>query len=129
MHQFHTHANLSARNIETMLYGTGLATLLISGILIFALRSVRLGLVSLVPNFVPAIMGFGLWGYLVGEIGVAVAVMGHQDFQRERIERVDLELGSALETLDDLPLFNGRIEIVFLGTLRTLPHRWSTLRL
>ncbi len=73
-------ASLSARNIETMLYGTGFAMLLISGILIIALRSVRLGLVSLVPNFVPAVMGFGLWGYLVGEIGVAVSVVAAMTF-------------------------------------------------
>ena len=35
----------------------------------------RLGLVSLVPNFLPAAMAFGLWGYLVGRVGLAGSVV------------------------------------------------------
>ena len=31
---------------------------------------------SLVPNLFPAAMAFGLWGYLVGEVGIAIAVVG-----------------------------------------------------
>ncbi len=47
----------------------------ISFILIWFLKSLRLGLVSLVPNFIPAAMSFGLWGYLVGQVGLAGSVM------------------------------------------------------
>ena len=68
-------AHLSQRNIRSMLRGTIIAMALISLILIGVFRSVRLGLVSLVPNFVPAAMSFGLWGYLVGEVGLAGSVM------------------------------------------------------
>ena len=35
----------------------------------------RLGLISLVPNFLPLIMSFGLWGYLVGQVGLAASVV------------------------------------------------------
>ena len=68
-------AHLSQRNITSMLRGTIIAMGLISLILIAVFRSVRLGLVSLVPNFIPAAMSFGLWGYLVGRVGLAGSVM------------------------------------------------------
>ena len=58
-----------------MLTGTIIAMALISLILILVFRSVRLGLVSLVPNFIPAAMAFGLWGYLVGHVGLAGSVV------------------------------------------------------
>ena len=50
----------SIRNIDSMLRGTIIAMALISLILIGVFKSVRLGLVSLVPNFLPAAMAFGL---------------------------------------------------------------------
>ena len=68
-------AHLSQRNIESMLRGTIIAMALISLILVGVFRSVRLGLLSLVPNFIPAAMSFGLWGYLVGRVGLAGSVM------------------------------------------------------
>jgi uncharacterized protein len=67
---------LSERNINSMILGTIVAILLISMSLILALRDLRHGLVSLIPNTVPAIMAFGLWAILVGEIGVAASVLG-----------------------------------------------------
>ena len=68
-------AHLSQRNIESMLTGTIIAMALISFILILVFKSVRLGLVSLVPNFIPAAMSFGLWGYLVGRVGLSASVV------------------------------------------------------
>ncbi len=68
-------AHLSLRNIHSMLRGTIVAMALISFILIWIFRSVRVGLLSLLPNFVPAIMSFGLWGYLVGHVGIASSVV------------------------------------------------------
>ena len=68
-------AHVSQRSIDSMLGGTALAMVLISFILIFIFRSIRIGLVSLVPNFIPAIMSFGLWGYLVGHVGIASSVV------------------------------------------------------
>ncbi len=68
-------AHISKRNIVSMLTGTTLALILISAILMVALRSVKMGLVSMVPNLVPAAMGFGLWGIWVGEVGLALSIV------------------------------------------------------
>ena len=58
-----------------MLQGTVLALVFISLIILFVLRDVKLGLISLVPNLVPAAMAFGLWGYSVGAVTLAVSVV------------------------------------------------------
>ncbi|MCU7923837.1 MAG: MMPL family transporter [Candidatus Thiodiazotropha sp. (ex Dulcina madagascariensis)] len=68
-------AHISSRNIVAMLKGTSLALVMISVILIFALRSLRVGGLSLIPNLVPMGMAFGLWGMLVGEVGLALSVV------------------------------------------------------
>ncbi|MDE0415302.1 MAG: MMPL family transporter [bacterium] len=68
-------AHLSQRNIVSMLTGTIIAMALISLILVFIFRSLRVGLVSVVPNFIPAAMSLGLWGYAVGNVGLAGSVM------------------------------------------------------
>ncbi len=68
-------AHIGKRNIISMLYGTTVALIFISLILIFALRSFKIGMVSLVPNLIPAGMGFGLWGMAVGEIGLALSIV------------------------------------------------------
>lgn len=68
-------AHISKRNIESMLGASIFALILISAILIVALRSFKLGFVSLLPNLSPAILAFGIWGLAVGEVGLAVSVM------------------------------------------------------
>ncbi len=68
-------SHIAMRNIESMMVGTAAALLLISAILIAVLRSFKLGLISTVPNLVPMIMTFGIWGWFVGEIGLAVSVV------------------------------------------------------
>ena len=68
-------AHIGKRNILSMLTGTTVALILISIILIFALRSFKIGVISMVPNLVPAAMGFGVWGLIVGEVGMALAVV------------------------------------------------------
>jgi predicted RND superfamily exporter protein len=68
-------AHIGQRNIRSMLTGTSVALVLISVILIFALRSLKIGLVSLIPNLAPAAMGFGLWGLLVGEVGLGLSIV------------------------------------------------------
>jgi len=68
-------AHIGQRNIRSMLTGITIALVLISLILTFALRSLKIGLVSLIPNLAPAAMGFGLWGLLVGEVGLALSVV------------------------------------------------------
>jgi len=68
-------ANIGIRNIKSMLSATTIALFCISFILIFALRSVKIGLISMIPNLVPAGMAFGLWGIISGEIGLALSVV------------------------------------------------------
>jgi len=68
-------AHIGKRNILSMLLGTTVALMLISLLLVIAFRSVKIGLISMVPNLVPAAMGFGLWGMLVGEVGLALSVV------------------------------------------------------
>ena len=66
---------VSKRNIEGMLVGVSLGLVLISGILIFALRSLKIGLISLIPNLLPAGIAFGFWGIFVGQVNMAVSVV------------------------------------------------------
>lgn len=68
-------AHIGERNIKAMLKGTTLALVMISFILIFALRTLRIGGLSLLPNLVPIGMAFGIWGLLVGEVGLALSVV------------------------------------------------------
>ena len=68
-------AHVSERNIDSMLGSTIAAMALISFILIGVFKSVRIGLISLLPNFVPALMTFGLWGHLVGHLGIVSSVV------------------------------------------------------
>jgi predicted RND superfamily exporter protein len=68
-------AHICRRNIRSMLGASLGALALISISLIFATRSLRLGLLSLIPNLVPTVMALGLWGFLAGRIGLALSVI------------------------------------------------------
>jgi predicted RND superfamily exporter protein len=68
-------AHIGERNIRSMLVGTVAALTLISLILVFALRSARYGLLSLIPNLAPAGMAFGLWGLVNGQVGLSLSVV------------------------------------------------------
>lgn len=68
-------AYIGQRNIRAMLLGTMVVLIAISAILLAALRSLRLGLVSIVPNLLPAVMGFGVWGLTVGQVGLSLSVV------------------------------------------------------
>lgn len=68
-------SNISERNIESLLFGSVLALMAISFLLVLALRSVKVGLLSLIPNLIPAGIGFGLWGLLVGEVNMGLSIV------------------------------------------------------
>ena len=68
-------AHIGKRNVNSMLAGTTLALIVISFILVLALRSRRIGLISLAPNLIPAGMAFGLWGLMVGQVGLSLSVV------------------------------------------------------
>lgn len=67
---------VTMRNIQSMLIGAAVALIFVSLLLVLALRSLRYGALSLIPNLFPAGMAFGLWGIVNGEIGLAVSVVG-----------------------------------------------------
>ena len=68
-------SRIAKRNVINMVWGTLFAFSLITIVLIIALRSVKIGLLSLIPNVVPAAAAFGAWALLVGEVGFAVSVV------------------------------------------------------
>lgn len=68
-------AHISQRNIRSMLGASFGALVLISAVLILALKSFKLGLVSLVPNLAPAFMAFGIWGMTIRQVGLAISVL------------------------------------------------------
>ncbi|MFT4562564.1 MAG: putative RND superfamily exporter protein, partial [Gammaproteobacteria bacterium] len=68
-------ANLSRRSIDSMVRGTSIAFGLIALILVIALRSIRIGLLSLVPNILPIAIAYGIWALLVGKVGMVFAIV------------------------------------------------------
>ncbi len=66
---------ISERNMQNMVTGTLLAIVAIAFIMVFALRSFRLGILSMVPNGLPILTTFGAWALLVGEVGFSVATV------------------------------------------------------
>jgi predicted RND superfamily exporter protein len=68
-------AHISQRNINSMLGASIGALVLISCILILAMRSFKLGLLSLIPNLAPAFMAFGIWGMMIGQVGLGLSVV------------------------------------------------------
>ncbi len=73
-------ANIGHRNITSMLIGTTAALIAVSVLLMFVFRSVKIGIISLIPNLIPAVIGFGLWGLFVGEVGISLSVVTAMTF-------------------------------------------------
>jgi hypothetical protein len=68
-------AYIAERNIQSMVRGTITALVLISIVLALSLRSLRLGLISVLPNVIPIGMAFGIWALIFGEVGFAVSIV------------------------------------------------------
>jgi predicted RND superfamily exporter protein len=68
-------AHIGKRNIIQMIIGSLAALILISILLLIAFKSVKLGLISLVPNLIPAGVAFGIWGLIDGQIGLGLSVV------------------------------------------------------
>lgn len=66
-------AHIGQKNTRSMIWGAVAALALISAILVVALRSFKIALISLVPNLVPIGIAFGIWGMLIGEVGLSLA--------------------------------------------------------
>ncbi len=68
-------SHVGQRNIYSMIKGTAIALILISIILGIALKSVRLGFLSLIPNIIPMAVAFGIWGIFKGQVGMGLSVV------------------------------------------------------
>ena len=68
-------AHIGETNMASMIEGTAVAFVIISVLLIFALKSWRMGVISLLPNLLPAGIGFGIWGAYSGEINLGLSVV------------------------------------------------------
>jgi len=68
-------SSIGFRQADSMLYGNIGALLLISFILMIALKNFKLGLLSLIPNVAPIAVGFGIWYLYKGEINVGMVTV------------------------------------------------------
>ncbi|CCN52968.1 putative exporter of the RND superfamily [Vibrio nigripulchritudo MADA3021] len=68
-------AHIGETNMASMLSTLPITLILITALMIFALRSFRLGVISLVPNMAPAVIGFGMWALYSGEINLGLSVV------------------------------------------------------
>jgi predicted RND superfamily exporter protein len=73
-------ADIGQRNSESLIMSTLLALLMVSAVLMIALRNIKLSLVSLIPNLVPPILAFGFWGLYDGEVGLAISIVAVMTF-------------------------------------------------
>ena len=68
-------SHIAKRNVEAMMSGAVLALILISLILAMALRSMKFGLVSMIPNLMPIAMTFGIWAVSFKYVGLSISVV------------------------------------------------------
>ena len=68
-------SHIGETNMDSMIISMIAAMFLISILLIFALRSFRLGMISLIPNIGPAAVGFGIWALISGEINLGLSIV------------------------------------------------------
>lgn len=68
-------AHITESNVKGMMGGLISSLFVISIVLMFALKSAKLGLLSLLPNLVPGIMAFGFWALVDGKVGLGLSVV------------------------------------------------------
>lgn len=73
-------AYLSEVNAHNMLIGSALAMLVVSVLIGLFLRSPILAVLSILPNFLPAMASLGLWVWINGEVGMVAAIIAAVTF-------------------------------------------------
>ncbi|MEM8764136.1 MAG: MMPL family transporter [Bacteroidota bacterium] len=68
-------SKLGFRQADSMFNGNIVALVLISLVLMLALRNVKLGLLSIIPNVAPVLVGFGLWWLYKGTINTGMVIV------------------------------------------------------
>jgi len=67
-------SHMQFSNINNLSKGFVVALLAISMLLILLFRSFSLGVISIVPNLIPAAMAFGIWGIIDGKVGFGMSI-------------------------------------------------------
>lgn len=68
-------ASIAENTIRSLVVGAPGALLAVSLSLIVAFRSVKFGLLSMIPNLMPLVMAYGVWALLVGHIDFGLAAV------------------------------------------------------
>ncbi|MBV1922658.1 MAG: MMPL family transporter [Flavobacteriaceae bacterium] len=68
-------SKLGFRQAESMLKGNIIALILISLVLMLALRSFKLGMLSIIPNVTPVLIGFGFWALYKAQINTGMVIV------------------------------------------------------
>lgn len=71
---------LSKVNTQSMLVGSAFAMVVVSILIGVFLRSLPLALLSILPNFMPAMASLGLWVWINGEVGMAASIIAALTF-------------------------------------------------
>ncbi len=73
-------AYLSAINTQQMLVGTAIAMFVVSVMIGVFLQSWRLAILSILPNFFPAMAALGIWVWFNTEVGMAASIIAAVTF-------------------------------------------------
>ena len=68
-------SKLGFRQADSMLKGNIIALILISLVLMLALRNFKLGLLSIIPNVTPVLVGFGIWALYKAQINTGMVIV------------------------------------------------------
>ncbi|RKN79665.1 efflux RND transporter permease subunit [Ulvibacterium marinum] len=68
-------SKLGFRQADSMFNGNIIALILISLVLMLALRNFKLGLLSIIPNVTPVLVGFGIWALYKGQINTGMVIV------------------------------------------------------
>ncbi|WP_020400842.1 efflux RND transporter permease subunit [Kordiimonas gwangyangensis] len=66
---------VAERNVASMITGNIVAIVAIGIVMMIALKSFKIGALSMVPNTLPILSAFGAWALLVGTVGFSVAAV------------------------------------------------------
>ncbi|MEO0370189.1 MAG: MMPL family transporter, partial [Pseudomonadota bacterium] len=73
-------ARITERNNLQMLLGLGVVLVMVSIILMATVQNVKMGVISLIPNLVPACLAFGLWGMTFQDVNLGSTVVTTMTF-------------------------------------------------
>ncbi|MDD7887166.1 RND family transporter [Flavivirga sp. 57AJ16] len=68
-------SKLGFRQADSMFKGNIVALILISIVLMLALRNFKLGLLSIIPNVTPVLVGFGIWALYKAQINTGMVIV------------------------------------------------------